>query len=166
VSAFAVGFKASVLGLRHPYWVQGVRVGCWIRGVGLEVSVCSKYPCWVHGFHVGFKGSVLGSRCPCRVQGIHVGFKVSALGSRLLSCVQGVRVGFKTFALGSRRLCCVRSVCVGFEAFGFVHTRRLLVCINVSSSLSGAWRWPDSGLLISTVWLSGVSGEIIHPLRT
>ena len=52
----------------------------------------------------------------------------------------------------------------------YLVTGHLFVCTNMSSSLSGTWCWPpdsitmcigciDAGLLISTVWLSGVSGE-------
>jgi len=155
-----VGFDISLLGSRHLCLVQGLCVGCWIWGVGLDVSMCLRYLCWVQRFYVGFKGFMLGSRCLCRVQGIYVGFKVSRLGSRFLSWVQGICVGFEASMLGSRCLCWVRSVCVGFKASRFVHTRRLLVCVVITiRGMALARQWPVK-------FYGVVSSEIIHPLHT
>jgi len=55
------------------------------------------------------------------------------------------------------------------SAFDVTRSRGVVAFVDsvvVESSLLGAWRWPDSGLSISTVWLSGVRGEMIHALRT
>jgi len=58
---------------------------------------------------------------------------------------------------------------LNMSAFDVTRSRGVVAFIDsvvVESSLLEAWRWPDSGLSISTVWLSGVHGEMIHALRT
>jgi hypothetical protein len=57
----------------------------------------------------------------------------------------------------------VRLVCVRLNTSAFDVTRWLSFFVG---NMDAPYGQPDGGLLVSTVWLSGVSGEMIQRLRT
>ena len=94
IESVCLGFEVLALGSRCPHQVQGIHVG-------LKASMCSNTVCW-RGIWVGFKGSVLGSRCLCWIQ--DVWFEASVFVSSSISHGVGQTVACRFLQCGCQEL--------------------------------------------------------------